>query len=107
MIHVLSERCVAGVSRTVHVSSMNIIVDKRWSKEKTRDVYDRAVTSAAIEHHPGVFPPAIRVSHMDSEATPGLQAADFVAGAVFQSVERGNDFYLKLIQSRVVESELL
>lgn len=57
-------------------------------------------------HHFGHFPPTVEVSLVDSKRSEGLQVVDYIAGAVFQSVERGKSSYLRIIERRVVHGEV-
>ncbi len=45
--------------------------------------------------------PKIEIRHEDSQLYPGLQAADFVAGSVFQYYERGITNYYNKIQPKL------
>jgi hypothetical protein len=91
---------LSEVSRRLRVESMHVVVDRRSVKKVARKVLDGDLTEAVLRHHAGVFPPAVRMSHLDSASSAGLRVVDHVAGAVFQSLERGNHTYLEMIESR-------
>lgn len=90
------------LTRNIHTRSVNFVLDK-WSNSRTVMArLDEVVVQTVNDHHCGYFVPRTVVSHLDSSGSEGIQAADFVAGAVFQSLERSNDAYLGLISGKVV-----
>jgi hypothetical protein len=70
-----------------------IIVDKFMNEEQIREFnwyLGAKMTNSATS-------PKIEITHEDSQLYPGLQAADFIAGSVFQHYERGvSEFYNKI-----------
>ncbi len=46
-------------------------------------------------------PPKIEIVREDSQQHPGLQVADFVAGAVFQYYERGKREFYEIIKPKL------
>ena len=102
----VASRTVSEVSRRIHARSMHIIIDRRATKKVARKALDDLLWEEVMEHHSGIFPPVVRVSHVDSSMSEGLQAVDNVAGAVFQSVERGNHAYLKMIEARIAYGKI-
>ena len=103
--HVAS-RTVSEVSRRTHARSMHIVIDRRSIKKVARKALDDLLREEVLDHHSGVFPPVVWVSHVDSTLSKGLQVVDHVAGAVFQSVERGNHAYLKMIEAKIAHGEV-
>ncbi len=81
-----------------------MIVDKRRIREKTRERFDNEVRETVLARRVGFVPPDISISHFDSLTSEGLQAADFVVGAVFRSLERGDNSYLEIINPKVIFS---
>ena len=53
------------------------------------------------------IPPQIRVSRLDSRNSGGLQVADFIAGAIQRSHERGDDSYRSIIAPLLVREKTL
>jgi hypothetical protein len=103
--HVAS-RTVSEVSKRIHASSMRIIIDRRSIRKVARKALDDLLLEEVMSHHAGFFPPVVWLSHVDSTASEGLQVADHVAGAVFQSVERDNHAYLKMIEEKIAHGEV-
>jgi hypothetical protein len=106
LLHVISGSVVSEIARRTHARSMNVIVDKRWTKERQRNDFSRYVEKMVSFHHSGYFAPALEISHFDSMACEGLQVVDFVAGAVFKSVERADGSYLGVIGRNILHGEL-
>ena len=53
------------------------------------------------------IPPEIRVSRLDSRNSGGLQVADFIAGAIQRSHERGDESYRSIIVPLMVQEKVL
>jgi hypothetical protein len=51
----------------------------------------------------GKLPQSLIIEHIDSQSEPCLQAADFVAGAVFTKFERGDSRFYDSIKARITE----
>ena len=100
--HVASE-----VSRRLRSRHMDIVMDRRLHKEKERNEFDSILKGAVLTGHAGYFPPTVRVRHIDSFNSYGLQVADLVAGAVFQAVEFNDDSFVRLIEGRIEHGELM
>jgi hypothetical protein len=49
------------------------------------------------------LPIDFKIEHVDSQSEPCLQAADFVAGAIFTKYERGDSKFYDIIKSRITE----
>lgn len=98
----LFEEVVEALSSTLVVDHMSIVMDRRRVRDRSRGAFDCRLIGAVMSHHAGFFPPDVRVTHLDSQTSEGLQAADFVAGAMFQNLERENSLYLGILAPRVV-----
>ena len=107
LVTYLSACVVSGISTTCSARAVSVVVDRRRIKEKTRYEFDRRIIAAITGSHAGFFPPSVGVTHMDSQMSEGLQAADFVAGAVFQRLERGRSHYLDIVTPRVVSGRMM
>jgi len=53
------------------------------------------------------IPPEIRVSRLDSRNSGGLQVADFIAGAIQRSHERGDESYRSILAPIMVREKML
>lgn len=102
----LCSRATSALTRNIRSRSVHIVLDRRSSNRSIRRDLEAQLARAVVAYHPGHFSPEIRVSHLDSMACEGIQAADFVAGAVFQGLERSNMAYLDRIRLRVIRGEL-
>ncbi len=106
LLHSMSALAVSEISRRTRAKSLAVVVDKRWTKERLRTELDRCLEDAVESCYSGHFAPSVRVSHLDSMTSAGLQLADFVAGAVFRGIERGDDSYLEIIRERIICGKL-
>ncbi|MCU0860124.1 MAG: DUF3800 domain-containing protein [Thermoplasmata archaeon] len=95
------------LSPSIPSRDVMIVVDRRRVKDKTRAEFDRSVACGMLSNHRGYFEPKIRVVHMDSQRSPGLQAVDFIAGAIFQMVEWNVSSYAEVISPRIVAGRIL
>ena len=93
---------LSDLSRAVHARSVHVVVDRMSNSRTIRGRLDDVVVQTLNDHHCGYFAPRIVVSHLDSAGSAGIQVADFVAGAVFQGLERPHTSYLDLISGNVV-----
>jgi len=84
--------------------SIDVLIDARKLKKNQIKEIDASVAKLLEQHHRGYFAPALRIRHMNSEKCEGLQVHDFVTGAVFQELERGNGSYSDMIKSHIVSS---
>jgi len=106
LLHIMSGSVVSEIARRTHARSMSVMVDRRWTKEKQRAEFSACIERAVFARHSGYFAPSIEVCHFDSMACEGLQVVDFVAGAVFKSIERADGSYLELISRNIVHGGL-
>ena len=101
LIRLLSRDVCSEVFGRICARSFDVVMDRRWTKEKTRNDLDEEIELAAAIRHCGHFAPDVKISHFDSRSSPGLQVADFVAGALFQKFERANGSYCDIISKEV------
>ena len=106
LIASLFEEVVEALSATLAVDHVSIVMDRRRVRDRARGEFDCRLIGAVMSHHASLFPPDVRVTHLDSQTSEGLQAADFVAGAMFQNLERENSLYLGILAPRVVHYRL-
>ena len=99
-------RTVSEMSRATHTKSIHLVVDRLSPRPNVNRSLAMRLVKEVETHHAGHFPPTVNVSLLDSSRSEGLQVADYVAGAVFQSVERGESSYLRMIERRVVHGEI-
>jgi hypothetical protein len=104
-VHVCS-RTLSELTRHIHTKSIHVILDK-WSSNRTvRRHLEEYLGETVRCRHTGYFAPSLEISHLNSADSVGIQVADFVAGAVFQSLERSNQVYIDLIGERIVHGAL-
>jgi hypothetical protein len=103
----LCRDALTAILLRTRAKSVHVALDK-WSNDRSvRRRIDEALIGAIGVSHQGYFPPSVRVSHLDATRSYGIQVADFVAGAVFQSVERSDGSYLQMLSERVVDGRLV
>ena len=80
-----------------------IVIDKFLPKRMDRTSFDRYLR----EHVDfecwklGLIPPrSLNIEHKSSHSSPGLQVADFVAGAIFAKYERDDDSFYRVIEPK-------
>ena len=98
----VASRAISELSRRTAARSMHLTVDKFSNRLVVRMEVARRLVDETVIHHGGYFPPIVTISQIDSMKSEGLQLADFVAGAVFRSVENGDDSYLSLLGETMV-----
>jgi hypothetical protein len=105
LYNTLCGKVIADLLKHIHAKKLRIIFDKKGTKscEETLNHY---LTKIVESNHSGYFPPSLRISHLDSTKNEGLQVHDFVTGAIFQFVERGNDTYLKKIENKICSGKI-
>ena len=103
--HVCS-RTLSELTSHLHTKSIHVVLDK-WSSSRTvRRHLEEYLGETVRSSHMGYLAPSMEISHLDSIDSVGIQVADFVAGAVFQSLERSNQVYIDLIGERIVHGGL-
>lgn len=75
---------------------VNLVVDKRESKIALRDDFDRHIKN--VFQNSGI---SIIIEHKNSDSSPQLQVADYVANAVFRKYEHGDEEMYNLIRDKV------
>ena len=93
---------VSRIARLTHAKSVHLKVDRYSTRPNTDWILVETLRNVAERDYPGYFPPSVKVSLVDSLTSEGLQVADYVAGAVFHSVERGDPSYLEIITEIVL-----
>ncbi len=78
-----------------------IIVDKFIMSEEKRKEFNWYLKHKLLNSYGRSNPPKIEIVHKDSQQNPGLQVADFVAGAVFQYYERGKCEFYEIIKPKL------
>ena len=82
---------------------VDICLDKRYTTERLRYRLERAVREAVAD-----LPHEVLIMRQeDSIARKELQAADFVAWAIFQKYERGDNRFYDIIAHRLVVEEVI
>ena len=89
------------VSRRLRSRRMDLVVDRRTNKAREKKEFDSVLKAAVFAKHAGYFPPMVRVRHVDSFNSYGLQLADHIAGAVFRLLEFNDDSFIGLITPRI------
>jgi hypothetical protein len=101
LVHSMFAEIASEASRRLRSRHMDLVVDRRMNKEMERMEFDSVLKAAILAKHGGYFPPMVRVRHVDSFNSYGLQLADHVAGAVFRMLEFKDDSFLRLIAPRI------
>lgn len=97
---------LSELMRRTHARWAHIVLDK-WSSDRTlRRHFEDHLRDVMGRHHLGYFAPSVSVSHLDSANSAGIQVADIVAGAIFQSLEHSDTTYLDTISHNIVYGEL-
>jgi len=95
--------CADALSELVLRLALNdvrIIVDKFYTNSRRRFEMSEMVTRRIANR--SLTTPRVRISHESSMNVPGLQVCDFVAGSIFQNLERGKKEYYDLIRDNVI-----
>jgi hypothetical protein len=82
---------------------LEVILDKRYTQAHLRRKLERCIRDEIAD----VPEQAVVIRQEDSQAVKGLQVADFVAWAVGQKHQRGDDRYFALIEDRVAVEEII
>lgn len=96
------EEVLREAIRLIPERDIHIIIDKRYSNRKDRELLEQHIMSVVTKNHTGNFVPRIRISQYDSFMSSELQVHDFIVGAIFQYLERNTDAYIGIIQSKIV-----
>jgi len=82
---------------------IEIVLDRRYTKEHLRYLLERTIREG-ISDLPQRY---VMIRQEDSMLSKELQAVDFIAWALFQKYERGNNKFYERIAPRIVEEELV
>jgi hypothetical protein len=83
--------------------AMEITLDRRYTKEHLRYSLERSIREE-ISDLPQQY---LLIRQEDSVSIKGLQAVDFVAWAMYQKYERGDNHFHQLIEPVIIEEELI
>jgi len=81
---------------------LDLHLDKRYTSLKLRKLLDQAISDKLAGLSADIV-----IRHDDSIAVKGLQAADFVAWALFQKYARNTREFYDIVAPRIVDEELL
>jgi hypothetical protein len=81
---------------------LEIFLDKRYTSPKLRQLLEQSIHNKLVG-----LPTEVTIHHADSIGMKGLQAADFVAWALFQKYARGVAEFYEVIAPRIVDEEVL
>jgi len=98
----LCGKVMSSVLDSVHTKKLNVIIDKRPGGRAERNDFDRYITYIIDTQYMGMFPPELKLSHFDSRNNAGLRVNDFIAGSIFQYLERCDDQYYSKIKHKVI-----
>lgn len=82
-------------------SEFIIIVDKFIMREEKRREFDEYLKYRLLNSYKHSTKPKIEIIHGDSQQYPGLQVADFIAGAIFQYYEHGKHKFYEIIKPKL------
>ena len=82
---------------------IEITLDRRYTNKELRYKLEKAIREG-ISDIPQNY---VLIRQEDSQPNRGLQAVDFIAWALFQKHERGNDSYYRQFASCIVEEEIV
>jgi len=79
-----------------------IHLDKMASNKWVRESISAYLISRIVRDRIGLSSSNIEIEHQVSYNVPGLQVVDFIAGSVFQYLERGFPDYYRIIEKNVI-----
>ena len=82
---------------------IEIVLDRRYTKEHLRYLLERAIREGIS----GLPQRYVMIRQEDSMLSKELQAVDFIAWALYQKYERGDNKFYEQIAPRIVEEELV
>ena len=88
---------------------LSVVFDSRPTTKATGHSPDSRMVAEIRREYDNMrcIPPQIRVSRLDSRNSGGLQVADFIAGAIQRSHERGDNSYKSIIAPLIVQEKTL
>jgi len=84
-----------------HENEFTIVIDKFIMREEKRREFDEYLKYRLLNSYQHTIKPKIKIIHGDSQEYPGLQVADFIAGAIFQHYERGKQEFYEIIKPKL------
>ncbi|OGS52193.1 MAG: hypothetical protein A3K75_04235 [Euryarchaeota archaeon RBG_13_61_15] len=99
----MAKMLAVEIIRVEKTPSLRIVFDARPEARMLSQRIDADIEIALIAEceRLGRIVPEVRVSRYDSMSNPGLQVADFVAGAIQRKWEHGDRTYHDIIASRI------
>jgi len=85
------------IKEGLNQTKIHVVVDRSLYRS-ARESFDNYVTHIRT---PVQLSDCICISHKKSDEEAGLQAVDFICGAVFHKLERKNEQYYKLIKDKI------
>ena len=82
---------------------LDVTMDRRYTHEHLRHRLEWHIREEIAD----IKGQAVVIRQMDSVRVKGLQAVDFVAWALWQKYQRGNDSYYQIVKDRVVVEEII
>lgn len=82
---------------------MELWLDRRYTKSALRDQLERAIRAGIAD----ITQQVVLLRQEDSRKQKGLQAVDHIAWAIYQKYEQENDYFWRLIQSRIMVEEVV
>lgn len=104
---ILLQRALEGIAAEAAPRRVSMVLDKRNERWFRGCDVEGSSRRAFSRLHGRLLPPDIRLSLYDSHNSGGLQAADFVCGAVFQLVERGRTQYYSIVEGKMVRGMVI
>lgn len=102
----LSSAALSELMRRIHAGDVDIVLDKWSSNRSVRADIGRHLRGIANSCHGGHFAPSVSISYLDSANSAGIQLADVIAGAVFQSLEHADNSYLNHVTNLIVHGRI-
>lgn len=87
----------------VHWPRLDLYLDKRYTKKELGHALERRIRESLSALHQEI----VLISQEDSVSRKELQAVDYVAWAIFQKYERGNDHFYRIIADKIVTEEVV
>lgn len=85
-------------------NDINLIIDKKYTKPADRETFDKTVKWLVS---PWVSTTKISINHLSGSQENLLQVADFIAGAVLQSLAFNKSKYLQIIRPAIRKWRLI
>ena len=102
----LLAKVLEGAFNRIDARNVDVIIDWSRAHYAQRTQLEPLVRLVSERSHAGYFPPDVRMSYLDSSTCLPLQVNDFVVGAAFQHIERGDSRLIELIKDRIVSGRI-